>query len=160
MAHVLTVVPFCVRVWPDWPYLQAVPQACRYQGKRPRVCVNGTTQAPAPVSHSPSPSAAGAQQHNRGRGASFPPEADDVASSPPVAGAQLHRRGSKAPLPPEADDTTEPARVVGWTHVGDFCRVSITCVGAPCTALVDTSYTRTLMRPDVVHEGHERNPLQ
>lgn len=40
--------------------------------------------------------------------------------------------------------------VVGWTHVGDFCHVPITLAGAPCTAMVDTGSTATLMRPNVV----------
>ncbi|KAL7865827.1 hypothetical protein SRHO_G00110740 [Serrasalmus rhombeus] len=65
-------------------------------------------------------------------------------------GAQPKCRGSGAPLPPEADDVAESARVVGWTHVGNFCHVPITLAGNPCVALVDTGSTATLMRPDLV----------
>lgn len=63
-----------------------------------------------------------------------------------------------APLPPEADDTAESTRVVGWTHVGDFCHVPITLAGAPCIVLVDTGSTATLMRPDVVPVGTQLEP--
>ncbi|KAI3361646.1 hypothetical protein L3Q82_002011 [Scortum barcoo] len=76
-----------------------------------------------------------------------------------------HRQGpscrdwrSRAPLPPEAGDTAESARVVGWTHAGDFCHVPIILAGAPCTALVDTGSTATLMRPDVVPAGTKLEP--
>uniref|UniRef100_A0A3P9LQH9 Aspartic peptidase DDI1-type domain-containing protein n=1 Tax=Oryzias latipes TaxID=8090 RepID=A0A3P9LQH9_ORYLA len=48
-------------------------------------------------------------------------------------GAHLDSRGREAQLPPEADDSAEWTRVVGWTHVGDFCHVPI-----------------TLLRPDMV----------
>ena len=45
---------------------------------------------------------------------------------------------------------TEPVVVVGRTCVGDFCHVPGTVEGVPCTALVDTGSTVTLVRPDVV----------
>ena len=45
---------------------------------------------------------------------------------------------------------TEPVVVVGRTCVGDFCHVPVTVEGVPCTALVDTGSTVTLVRPDVV----------
>ncbi|KAK7884629.1 hypothetical protein WMY93_027752 [Mugilogobius chulae] len=119
--------------------IRAVSLQSPRSGTRPRrgppvcwVCgqvghINGTTQAPAPVSQ------AGMSQ---------------------VDGAQRSSRGSGAPLPPEADDATaESSRVVGWTHVGDFCHVPITLKGAQCIALVDTGSTATLMRPDVVPPG-------
>ncbi|KAL7868740.1 hypothetical protein SRHO_G00101240 [Serrasalmus rhombeus] len=65
-------------------------------------------------------------------------------------GAQPKGRGSGTPLPLEADDVEESARVVGWTHVGNFCHVPITLAGNPCVALVDTGSTANLMRPDLV----------
>ncbi|KAJ8389511.1 hypothetical protein AAFF_G00119010 [Aldrovandia affinis] len=43
--------------------------------------------------------------------------------------------------------------VVGWTHAGNFCYVPVALAGAPCSALVDTGSTATLMRPDVVPVG-------
>lgn len=64
--------------------------------------------------------------------------------------AQLNSPGSWAPLPPDTDDSTESTRVVGWTHPGDFCHIPFTLVGTPCTALVATGSTATLVRPDVV----------
>lgn len=141
-------------------------------------------QTPRSVSHLTMP-APGAQRRRRGRGAALPPEADGVASStsaagtqrcirgseaplPPeadgvvsttlAAGAQRCIRGSEAPLPPEADDNSESVRVVGWTHVGDFCHVPITLAGTPCIALIDTGSTATLMRPDVFPAGTQLEP--
>ncbi|KAJ8401940.1 hypothetical protein AAFF_G00375210 [Aldrovandia affinis] len=43
--------------------------------------------------------------------------------------------------------------VVGWTHAGNFCYVPVALAGAPCSALVDTGSTATLMRPDMVPVG-------
>ena len=40
--------------------------------------------------------------------------------------------------------------MVGRTCVGDFCHVPVTIEGVPCSALVDTGSTVTLVRPDVV----------
>lgn len=77
---------------------------------------------------------------------------------PPQIEAQLPRLGNGAPLPPGAGDTAESARVVGWTHAGDFCHVPIILAGAPCTALVTTGSTATLMRPDVVPAGTRLEP--
>lgn len=69
-----------------------------------------------------------------------------------VGGAQQYRQGSQAPLPPEAADSTclEPVVVVGRTSVGDSCYIPVTVEGVPCSALVDTGSTVTLVRPDVV----------
>ena len=44
----------------------------------------------------------------------------------------------------------EPVVVVGRTCVGDFCHVPVTVEGVPCSALVDTGSTVTLVRPDIV----------
>ena len=72
--------------------------------------------------------------------------------------AQKLERGSETLDPLQADDTTESARVVGWTHAGDFCHVPVTLAGAPCTALVDTGSTATLLRPDMVPVGTQLIP--
>lgn len=40
--------------------------------------------------------------------------------------------------------------VVGRTCVGDFCHVPVTVEGVPCSALVDTGSTVTLVRPGIV----------
>lgn len=118
-------------VWPAGPYQCVEPQARLCAGKCPGVCVKGTTQTLSPMSH-------------------------HVFC--PADGAQLYRCGSGAPLPPEVDDTTESVRMVGWTHVGGFCHVPITLAGTPCVALVHTSSTATLMRPDVVPAGIQLEP--
>lgn len=76
----------------------------------------------------------------------------------PVDGAHRYSRGSGAPLPPEADDGAEAARVVGWTHAGNFCHIPITLAGAPHTALVDTGSTATLVRSDAVPAGMQLEP--
>lgn len=108
-----------------------MPKAGWWTGKRSGVCVTGTKQAPFPASH---------------------------PSLLPRDGAPLSGWGSGAPLPPEVDDIAEAVRVVGWTHLGDFCHVHITLGGAPCIALVDTGSTATLMRPDVVPAGTQMEP--
>lgn len=71
-------------------------------------------------------------------------------------GVQLYSQGS--PFPQEADDTAESARVMGWTHVGDFCHVPVTLVETPCMALVNTGSTATLLRPDLVPVGTQLEP--
>lgn len=76
----------------------------------------------------------------------------------PVDGAHQYSRGSGAPLPPEADDGAEVARVVGWTHAGNFCHIPITLAGAPHTALVDNCSTATLVRSDVVPAEMQLEP--
>lgn len=64
----------------------------------------------------------------------------------------------EATLAVEADGITESARVVGWTHAGDFCHVPVILGGDPWTALVDTGSTATLVRPDVVPAGTRVEP--
>ncbi|KAJ8386236.1 hypothetical protein AAFF_G00175560 [Aldrovandia affinis] len=54
---------------------------------------------------------------------------------------------------PGAGDGAESVMVVGWTHAGNFCYVPVALAGAPCSALVDTGSTATLMRPDMVPVG-------
>ncbi|KAK0140088.1 hypothetical protein N1851_022974 [Merluccius polli] len=110
-------------VWPTRTPPQAVPKSFHGPGKRPRVCIGGTVQTPA-----------------------------SAPSSSSTGGAQQHRRGSQAPLSPEADNNISPELVVvvGRTCVGDFCHVPVTVEGVPCSALVDTGSTVTLIRPDVV----------
>ncbi|KAJ8395184.1 hypothetical protein AAFF_G00036400 [Aldrovandia affinis] len=68
-------------------------------------------------------------------------------------GAKRHSWGSGALLPPGAGDGAESVMVVGWTHAGNFCYVPVALAGAPCSALVDTGSTATLMRPDMVPVG-------
>lgn len=48
--------------------------------------------------------------------------------------------------------------VVGRTTAGDFCHVPVQIEGVPCTALVDTGSTVTLVRPDVLPEGIRLEP--
>ncbi|KAJ8387533.1 hypothetical protein AAFF_G00152290 [Aldrovandia affinis] len=78
----------------------------------------------------------------------------------PTGGAQQRSRGGLAPPPPEVDDITvsEPTVVVGRAGDGDSCYVPVTIEGVPCSALVDTGSTVTLVRPDVVPGGTPVEP--
>ncbi|KAJ3605553.1 hypothetical protein NHX12_027598 [Muraenolepis orangiensis] len=75
-------------------------------------------------------------------------------------GARQHRWGSQALLPPAADDSTclEPVVVVSFAGGGDSCYVPVTVEGVPCTALVDTGLTVTLVRADVLPIGTQMGP--
>ncbi|KAJ8390794.1 hypothetical protein AAFF_G00099260 [Aldrovandia affinis] len=78
----------------------------------------------------------------------------------PTGGAQQRSRGGLAPPSPEVDDITvsEPTVVVGRAGDGDSCYVPVTIEGVPCSALVDTGSTVTLVRPDVVPGGTPVEP--
>ncbi|KAJ8401943.1 hypothetical protein AAFF_G00375240 [Aldrovandia affinis] len=86
----------------------------------------------------------------------------DLRAQPlrPTGGAQQRSRGGLAPPPPEVDDITvsEPTVVVGRAGDGDSCYVPVTIEGVPCSALVDTGSTVTLVRPDVVPGGTPVEP--
>lgn len=43
--------------------------------------------------------------------------------------------------------------VVGRTSISDFCHIPICIEGVPCTALVDTGSTVTVVQPEVVPQG-------
>ncbi|KAJ8367111.1 hypothetical protein AAFF_G00330960 [Aldrovandia affinis] len=77
-----------------------------------------------------------------------------------TGGAQQRSRGGLAPPSPEVDDITvsEPTAVVGRAGDGDSCYVPVTIEGVPCSALVDTGSTVTLVRPDVVPGGTPVEP--
>lgn len=82
--------------------------------------------------------------------------------SPPSGGAQHYSRGSQAPLPPEADDFNnsihEPVVAVGRASAGDSCYLPVMVEGVPCSALLDTGSTVTVVRPDVVPGGTQLEP--
>ncbi|KAM9447691.1 uncharacterized protein ACWYII_013122 [Salvelinus alpinus] len=111
-------------LWPARPSAPSMPNVPQSSGKRLGVRIDRVVRTPGFLSQPPSSS----------------------------GGAHRHRRGSKAPLPPEADEgkRMEPVVVVGRTCVGDFCHVPVTVEGVPCSALVDTGSTVTLVRPDIV----------
>ena len=67
----------------------------------------------------------------------------------------MRNPGSISQLPPSLGGAhrqgqVEPVVVVGRICVGDFCHVPVTVEGMPCSALVDTGSTVTLVRPDIV----------
>ncbi|KAJ8391411.1 hypothetical protein AAFF_G00090410 [Aldrovandia affinis] len=113
-------------VWPGRPSPQGLPRSPGEAGKRQGVRLGGAERTPGAMSH---------------------------ADLSPAEGAKRHSWGSGALLPPGAGDGAESVMVVGWTHAGNFCYVPVALAGAPCSALVDTGSTATLMRPDMVPVG-------
>ncbi|KAJ8412696.1 hypothetical protein AAFF_G00116470 [Aldrovandia affinis] len=113
----------------------------------------GVAGRPSPQGLPRSPGEAGKRQGVRLGGDGTDPGAMSHADLSPAEGAKRHSWGSGALLPPGAGDGAESVMVVGWTHAGNFCYVPVALAGAPCSALVDTGSTATLMRPDVVPVG-------
>lgn len=115
----------------------AAPPNCSSSEKHQGARVSGTTWAPHPVSHT----------YHR-------PPAPHTAGARPPSGERV------PPHSPEATDSNphRPAVVVGRTTAGDFCHVPVQIEGVPCTALVDTGSTVTLVRPDVLPEGIRLEP--
>ncbi|XP_010778044.1 uncharacterized protein, partial [Notothenia coriiceps] len=75
-------------------------------------------------------------------------------------GARQHSRGNRALLLPEEYDSTclEPVVAVGRAGGGDSCYAPVTVEGVPCTALVDTGSTVTLVRADVLSSETHLEP--
>lgn len=53
----------------------------------------------------------------------------------------------------DSGDQGRDVIVVGRTSISDFCHIPICIEGVPCTALVDTGSTVTVVRPEVVPQG-------
>ena len=124
-------------VWPTWTFGQRLPHFTRGSGKRHRARTGGDVRTLN--SSSPAPPA---------------------PAVPETEGPRQHRRGSQDPLPPEADviEASRTAVVVGRLGDGDSCYVPVAVEGVPCSALVDTGSSVTVLRPDVCPEWIRLEP--
>lgn len=80
-----------------------------------------------------------------------------VPRAKPDTGKRLWTRLDKRPWDRfQNPSLLSPAVVVGRTTLWDFCHVSIRIAGVPCTALMDTRSTMTLVWPDIYQQAAGR----
>ncbi|XP_058864420.1 uncharacterized protein LOC131706752 [Acipenser ruthenus] len=133
-------------LWTAWPPTAPLPSSSccttttpdtATAGKRQGARIDGTTRAPSPV----------------------PLIADHPAAAAATSTNPCSRQSRASPLTETADHRQcQPAIAVGRTTAGDFCHVPVRIEGVPCTALVDTGSTVTLIRPDVLPAGVRLEP--